>query len=155
MERQSTIKFEAVWLPEEEAAEQAKQDGADKSGRVDDSFLQKRYGSVAPTPVLVPPLPSRLAERERPPSKNNCPSRPRKRKVVCECATRRKQMCSEYDALKVELLKTEIYFRKLQALKLEKELGLLPSEFTERIYHQGSDEETMSAPSPIIFPDDL
>ena len=40
---------------------------------------------------------------------------------------------TEITKLKIELLKVEIYHRKLQSLKLERELGLLPSAITSDI----------------------
>lgn len=58
----------------------------------------------------------------------------RKRKSKSESVPSNKKVCAnEAEELRVELFKAEIYHRKLQILKLEKELGLPYSAFTRDI----------------------
>lgn len=42
---------------------------------------------------------------------------------------------------RAELIKVEIYIRKLQALKLERELGIPPSKFTEGLIENSSENQ--------------
>ena len=52
----------------------------------------------------------------------------------------------EKEKLVTQLLKTEVHLRKLQCLKLEKELGLKPSKLTEALLLENQEDESQ-APS--------
>lgn len=57
----------------------------------------------------------------------------RKRRNLTISSSIAKSRSSEMEDLKMELLKVEIYHRKLQALKLERELGIAPSCITKEV----------------------
>lgn len=52
--------------------------------------------------------------------------------------TRIANLKEEKDSLKVQLLKSQLYLNKLNALKIERELGLKPSEYTAEFAQQGA-----------------
>lgn len=66
------------------------------------------------------------------PSTENGTSARKRRRVVHQ------PVMDEEKHLKIELLKVEIYLRKLKSLALEKELGLPPSQFTKGIINQNN-----------------
>lgn len=66
-------------------------------------------------------------------NENSTQTRKRKNRIETTLAPNKKHSAEEAEKLKRELMKVEIYHRKLQILKIEEELGLPYSEFTRDI----------------------